>query len=130
MREIENPFVEEVLKPKDTQQSVVVKNIDYKKKDVYKHDILLIIGTIVVIASVIILSIVSFNRRQQQDNSIEFQNKKKDSILTHTLINMKDNLKTLSVKIDSMDLHMKQEISSLNNAAITLKKAQQKGGKK
>ncbi len=130
MREIENPFVEEVLKPKDTQQSVVVKNIDYKKKDVYKHDILLIIGTIVVIASVIILSIVSFNRRQQQDNSIEFQNKKKDSILTHTLINMKDNLKTLSVKIDSMDLHMKQEISSLNNVAITLKKAQQKGGKK
>ena len=130
MREIENPFVEEVLKPKDTQQSVVVKNIDYKKKDVYKHDILLIIGTIVVIASVIILSIVSFNRKQQQDNSIEFQNKKKDSILTHTLINMKDNLKTLSVKIDSMDLHMKQEISSLNNVAITLKKAQQKGGKK
>lgn len=130
MREIENPFVEEVLKPKDTQQSVVVKNIDYKKKDVYKHDILLITGTIVVIASVIILSIVSFNRRQQQDNSIEFQNKKKDSILTHTLINMKDNLKTLSVKIDSMDLHMKQEISSLNNVAITLKKAQQKGGKK
>ena len=130
MREIENPFVEEVLKPKDTQQSVVVKNIDYKKKDVYKHDILLITGTIVVIASVIILSIVSFNRKQQQDNSIEFQNKKKDSILTHTLINMKDNLKTLSVKIDSMDLHMKQEISSLNNVAITLKKAQQKGGKK
>ena len=83
-----------------------------------------------VIASVIILSIVSFNRRQQQDNSIEFQNKKKDSILTHTLINMKNNLKTLSVKIDSMDLHMKQEISSLNNVAITLKKAQQKGGKK
>ena len=83
-----------------------------------------------VIASVIILSIVSFNRKQQQDNSIEFQNKKKDSILTHTLINMKDNLKTLSVKIDSMDLHMKQEISSLNNVAITLKKAQQKGGKK
>ena len=41
MREIENPFVEEVLKPEDTQQSVVVKNIDYKKKDVYKHDILL-----------------------------------------------------------------------------------------
>ena len=122
--------MEEVLKPKDSQQSVVVKNIDYKKKDVYKHDILLIIGTIVVIASVIIHSIVSFNRRQQQDNSIEFQNKKKDSILTHTLINMKDNLKTLSVKIDSMDLHMKQEISSLNNVAITLKKAQQKGGKK
>ena len=109
MREIENPFVEEVLKPEDTQQSVVVKNIDYKKKDVYKHDILLITGTIVVIASVIILSIVSFNRKQQQDNSIEFQNKKKDSILTHTLINMKDNLKTLSVKIDSMDLHMKQQ---------------------
>ena len=81
MREIENPFVEEVLKPKDTQQSVVVKNIDYKKKDVYKHDILLIIGTIVVIASVIILSIVSFNRRQQQDNSIEFQNKKKDLLV-------------------------------------------------
>lgn len=130
MREIENPFVEEEVKPEDTQQSVVVKNIDYKKKDVYKHDILLITGTIVVIASVIILSIVSFNRRQQQDNSIEFQNKKKDSILIHTLINMKDNLKTLSVKIDSMDLHMKQEISSLNNVAITLKKAQQKGGKK
>lgn len=130
MREIENPFVEEVLKPKDTQQSVVVKNIGYKKKDVYKHDILLITGTIVVIASVIILSIVAFNRRQQQDNNIELQNKTKDSILIHTLMNIKDNTKTLSVKIDSMDMHIKQEIRSINNVAIALKKAQQKGGKK
>lgn len=130
MREIENPFVEEVLKPKDTQQSVVVKNIGYKKKDVYKHNILLITGTIVVIASVIILSIVAFNRRQQQDNNIELQNKTKDSILIHTLMNIKDNTKTLSVKIDSMDMHIKQEIRSINNVAIALKKAQQKGGKK
>lgn len=130
MREIENPFVEEVLKPKNTQQSVVVKNIGYKKKDVYKHDILLITGTIVVIASVIILSIVAFNRRQQQDNNIELQNKTKDSILIHTLMNIKDNTKTLSVKIDSMDMHIKQEIRSVNNVAIALKKAQQKGGKK
>lgn len=130
MREIENPFVEEVLKPKDTQQSVVVKNIGYKKKDVYKHDILLITGTIVVTASVIILSIVAFNRRQQQDNNIELQNKTKDSILIHTLMNIKDNTKTLSVKIDSMDMHIKQEIRSINNVAIALKKAQQKGGKK
>ena len=130
MREIENPFVEEVLKPKDTQQSVVVKNIGYKKKDVYKHDILLITGTIVVTASVIILSIVAFNRRQQQDNNIELQNKTKDSILIHTLMNIKDNTKTLSVKIDSMDMHIKQEIRSINNVAIALKNAQQKGGKK
>lgn len=130
MREIENPFEKEVLKPKDTQQSVVVKNIGYKKKDVYKHDILLITGTIVVMASVIILSIVAFNRRQQQDNNIELQNKTKDSILIHTLMNINGNTKTLSVKIDSMDLHIKQEISSINNVAIAIKKAQQKGGKK
>lgn len=97
MREIENPFEKEVLKPKDTQQSVVVKNIGYKKKDVYKHDILLITGTIVVMASVIILSIVAFNRRQQQDNNIELQNKTKDSILIHTLMNINGNTKTLSV---------------------------------
>lgn len=130
MREIENPFVKEVSKPKDTQQTVVVKNKDYKRKDMYKHDILLMIGTIAVIASVIILSMVAFHRKQQQNVTIDAQNERKDSILIQTLMDIESNSKTLFVKIDSVDLHIKHGISSLRNIAITINKAQKKGGKK
>lgn len=130
MRNIENLFEEEVQELGRTRQTIVVKNKDFKKWNVYKYDILTIIVVAIVIVMVIILSVLSFDSQQKHDEIMRAESKDIEVAKRQILENIENNSMTFSKMADSVDLHLKQGMSSLKEIAITLQKIQKKGDKK
>ena len=60
MREIENPFENEALRPEKQTGDVVIKIKDYKWYKMYKYELMSIFAMIVIVILVIILSSVYF----------------------------------------------------------------------
>ena len=85
MRDIENPFKDEILSPQKQAGDVVVKIKDYKWYKMYKYDLMSIFAMIVIVILVIILSVFSFKVRKQEENVLHSEKTKADSTLIHSL---------------------------------------------
>lgn len=123
MRDIENPFVEEVLKSFSKSQTIIVKIKDKKMSSLYKFDILMIMGVAMVMVVIIVLSIFAFSRRPQSDKTIRSITKENDAILIQKLKSLEENSIILSEKIDSLDFHIRKGINNLHDDVINLHKS-------
>ena len=73
MRDIENPFKDEILSPQKQAGDVVVKIKDYKWYKMYKYDLMSIFAMIVIVILVIILSVFSFKLRKQEETVLHYE---------------------------------------------------------
>jgi len=127
MRDIENPFESLAEKDNDdSQQPIVVKNPDFKSRKVYRNDIISVISTLGVIIVVVIVSIYSFNIRQQKDEILKEENLSYEIAMLQTLNNIENNSTVLSERTDSISFQIKEGIDSLKEIFTKFQKAQKK----
>ena len=114
MREIENPFENEVLRPEKQTGDVVIKIKDYKWYKMYKYELMSIFAMIVIVILVIILSVFSFKVRKQEENVLHSEKTKADSTLIHSLSGLEETTIVVKDILDSVDVHItegKKELS-------------------
>lgn len=128
MREIENPFENEVLRPEKQTGDVVVKIKDYKWYKMYKYDLMSIFAMIVIVILVIILSVFSFKVRKQEETVLHYEKTKADSTIIHSLGGIEETTIVMKETLDSVDVHLTEGEKNLRNAIREFKG--KKGGKK
>ena len=128
MREIENPFEEEVLRPENQAGDVVVKIKDYKWYEKYRKDIIAISIMAVIAVMVVVLSVFSFKSREQQESASDSENAKTDSTIIHSLGSIEETAIVVKETLDSVDVHIMNGEKNMSNAIRELKG--KKGGKK
>ncbi len=128
MREIENPFENEVLRPENQAGDVVVKVKDYKWYNMYCNDIIVICIMTVIAITVVILSFFSFEARVKNEAVLNLEKKKADSTIVHTLAGIEETAIVVKETLDSVDVHLTEGDKNMSNAIRELKG--KKGGKK
>ena len=121
MREIENPFENEVLRPEKQTVDVVIKIKDYKWYKMYKYELMSIFAMIVIVILVIILSVFSFKVRKQEENVLHSEKTKADSTLIHSLSGLEETSIVVKDILDSVDVHLTEGKKELSNAIRELK---------
>ena len=121
MREIENPFENEVLRPEKQTGDVVIKIKDYKWYKMYKYELMSIFAMIVIVILVIILSVFSFKVRKQEENVLHSEKTKADSTLIHSLSGLEETSIVVKDILDSVDVHLTEGKKELSNAIRELK---------
>ena len=121
MRDIENPFKDEILSPQKLAGDVVVKIKDYKWYKMYKYDLMSIFAMIVIVILVIILSVFSFKVRKQEENVLHSEKTKADSTLIHSLGGLEETSIVKKDILDSVYVHIKKKKKELSNAIRELK---------
>ena len=116
MREIENPFKDEILSPQKQAGDVVVKIKDYKWYKMYKYDLMSIFAMIVIVILVIILSVFSFKVRKQEENVLHSEKTKADSTLIHSLRGLEETSIVMKDILDSVNVHLTEGKKELSNA--------------
>ena len=116
MREIENPFENEVLRPEKQTGDVVIKIKDYKWYKMYKYELMSIFAMIVIVILVIILSVFSFKVRKQEENVLHSEKTKADSTLIHSLSGLEETSIVVKDILDSVDVHITEGKKELSNA--------------
>ncbi len=128
MREIENPFEDEVLGPEKQAGDVVVEVKDYRWYKMNKNDIIVVSVMIVIAIMVVILSVFSFGARVQSETVSSKDKANADSAMMHSLISIEQTVVKLKEGVDSLDMNIIEGEKNLNNAIRELKG--KKGGKK
>ena len=121
MRDIENPFKDEILSPQKQAGDVVVKIKDYKWYKMYKHDLMSMFAMIVIVILVIILSIFSFKVRKQNETVLHSEKSKADSVIIHSLGSLEETSIVVKDILDSVDIHVTEGKKELSNAIRELK---------
>ena len=121
MREIENPFENEVLRPEKQTGDVVIKIKDYKWYKMYKYELMSIFAMIVIVILVIIISVFSFKVRKQEENVLHSEKTKADSTLIHSLSGLEETSIVVKDILDSVDVHLTEGKKELSNAIRELK---------
>ena len=121
MREIENPFENEVLRPEKQTGDVVIKIKDYKWYKMYKYELMSIFAMIVIVILVIILSVFSFKVRKQEENVLHSEKTKADSTLIHSLRGLEETSIVMKDILDSVNVHLTEGKKELSNAIRELK---------
>ena len=121
MREIENPFENEVLRPENQTGDVVIKIKDYKWYKMYKYELMSIFAMIVIVILVIILSVCSFKVRKQEETVLHYEKTKADSTLIHSLSGLEETSIVMKDILDSVDVHLTEGKKELSNAIRELK---------
>ena len=121
MREIENPFENEALRPEKQTGDVVIKIKDYKWYKMYKYELMSIFAMIVIVILVIILSVFSFKVRKQEENVLHSEKTKADSTLIHSLRGLEETSIVMKDILDSVDVHLTEGKKELSNAIRELK---------
>lgn len=121
MREIENPFENEALRPEKQTGDVVIKIKDYKWYKMYKYELMSIFAMIVIVILVIILSVFSFKVRKQEENVLHSEKTKADSTLIHSLSGLEEISIVVKDILDSVDVHLTEGKKELSNAIRELK---------
>ena len=121
MRDIENPFKDEILSPQKQAGDVVVKIKDYKWYKMYKHDLMSIFAMIVIVILVIILSVFSFKVRKQKETVLHSEKSKADSAIIHSLGSLEETSIVVKDILDSVDIHITEGKKELSNAIRELK---------
>ena len=121
MREIENPFENEVLRPEKQTGDVVIKIKDYKWYKMYKYELMSIFAMIVIVILVIILSVFSFKVRKLEENVLHSEKTKADSTLIHSLSGLEETSIVMKDILDSVDIHLTEGKKVLSNAIRELK---------
>ena len=121
MREIENPFENEVLRPEKQTVDVVIKIKDYKWYKMYKYELMSIFAMIVIVILVIILSVFSFKVRKQEETVLHSERTKADSIIVHSLCGLEETSIAVKDMLDSVDVHLTEGKKELSNAIRELK---------
>ena len=121
MREIENPFENEVLRPEKQTVDVVIKIKDYKWYKMYKYELMSIFAMIVIVILVIILSVFSFKVRKQEETVLHSEKTKADSIIVHSLCGLEETSIAVKDMLDSVDVHLTEGKKELSNAIRELK---------
>lgn len=121
MREIENPFKDEILSPQKQAGDVVVKIKDYKWYKMYKHDLMSMFAMIVIVILVIILSVFSFKVMKQNETVLHSEKSKADSAIIHSLGSLEETSIVVKDILDSMDIHITEGKKELSNAIRELK---------
>ena len=121
MREIENPFENEALRPEKQTGDVVIKIKDYKWYKMYKYELMSIFAMIVIVILVIILSVFSFKVRKQEENVLHSEKTKADSTLIHSLSGLEETSIVMKDILDSVDVHIAEGKKELSNAIRELK---------
>lgn len=116
MREIENPFENEVLRPENQTGDVVIKIKDYKWYKMYKYELMSIFAMIVIVIMVIILSVCSFKVRKQEETVLHYEKTKADSTLIHSLSGLEETSIVMKDILDSVDVHIAEGKKELSNA--------------
>ena len=116
MREIENPFENEALRPEKQTGDVVIKIKDYKWYKMYKYELMSIFAMIVIVILVIILSVFSFKVRKQEENVLHSEKTKADSTLIHSLSGLEETSIVVKDILDSVDVHLTEGKKELSNA--------------
>lgn len=130
MRVIENPFDEKDPAPQEKPKEVVVVNKEYHGYQVYKNDIWVTVGIVVVIVAIIILSLFAYNSRIERDNTQKLETVKADSTMMHSLDEIKFSIGNVSESLDSLDLHMKDGSKAIHELKESIKNANVKKSKK
>lgn len=121
MREIENPFENEVLRPENQTGDVVIKIKDYKWYKMYKYELMSIFAMIVIVILIIILSVFSFKVRKHEENVLHSEKTKADSTLIHSLSGLEETSIVMKDILDSVDVHLSEGKKELSNAIRELK---------
>ena len=121
MREIENPFENEALRPEKQTGDVVIKIKDYKWYKMYKYELMSIFAMIVIVILVIILSVFSFKVRKQEENVLHSEKTKADSTLIHSLSGLEETSIVVKDILDSVAVHLTEGKKELSNAIRELK---------
>ena len=121
MREIENPFENEVLRPEKQTGDVVIKIKDYKWYKMYKYELMSIYAMIVIVILIFILSVFSFKVRKQEETVLHSEKTKADSTLIHSLGSLEETSIVVKDILDSMDVHITEGKKELSNAIRELK---------
>ena len=121
MREIENPFENEALRPEKQTGDVVIKIKDYKWYKMYKYELMSIFAMIVIVILVIILSVFSFKVRKQEENVLHSEKTKADSTLIHSLSGLEETSIVVKDILDSVDVHLTEGKKELSNVIRKLK---------
>ena len=121
MREIENPFENEALRPEKQTGDVVIKIKDYKWYKMYKYELMSIFAMIVIVILVIILSVFSFKVRKQEENVLHSEKTRADSTLIHSLSGLEETSIVVKDILDSVDVHLTEGKKELSNAIRELK---------
>ena len=121
MREIENPFENEVLRLEKQTGDVVIKIKDYKWYKMYKYELMSIFAMIVIVILVIIISVFSFKVRKQEENVLHSEKTKADSTLIHSLSGLEETSIVVKDILDSVDVHLTEGKKELSNAIRELK---------
>ena len=121
MREIENPFENEALRPEKQTGDVVIKIKDYKWYKMYKYELMSIFAMIVIVILVIIISVFSFKVRKQEENVLHSEKTKADSTLIHSLSGLEETSIVVKDILDSVDVHLTEGKKELSNAIRELK---------
>ena len=116
MREIENPFENEALRPEKQTGDVVIKIKDYKWYKMYKYELMSIFAMIVIVILVIIISVFSFKVRKQEENVLHSEKTKADSTLIHSLSGLEETSIVVKDILDSVDVHLTEGKKELSNA--------------
>ena len=116
MREIENPFENEVLRPEKQTGDVVIKIKEYKWYKMYKYELMSIFAMIVIVILVIILSVFSFKLRKQEETVLHYEKTKADSTLIHSLSGLEETTIVVKDILDSVDVHITEGKKELSNA--------------
>jgi len=130
MRVIENPFDEKDPAPQEKPKEVVVVNKEYHGYQVYKNDIWVTVGIVVVIVAVIIISLFAYNSRIESDNTQKLETVKADSTMMHSLDEIKFSIWNVSESLDSLDLHVKDGTKAIHELKESIENANVKKGKK
>lgn len=121
MRDIENPFRDEILSPQKQAGDVVVKIKDYKWYKMYKHDLMSIFAMIGIVILVIILSFFSFKVRKQDETVLHSEKSIADSAIIHSLGSLEETSIVVKDILDSVDIHITEGKKELSNAIRELK---------
>lgn len=128
MREIENPFENEVLRPDNQAGDVVVKIKDFKWYNMYRNDIIAICVMAAIAIMVVILSVLSFKTRVQDETILCSEKVKVDSTIIHSLGGIEKTVIVMKETLDSVDVHLTEGEKNLGSAIREFKG--KKGGKK
>lgn len=130
MRDIENPFEEIVAQPEGEPMEVVVKLKDYDWREVYKNDILTIIGIAVVIILVVVVSIFSNISRVVFDTTEREEKESVEKTVIQSVSTLEQSIVGIEEKIDSLDNHLMIEVVKLKDAIKPATKAKRGERKK
>ncbi len=130
MRVVENPFDEKGSPSQEQPNEVVVKNEDYNGCQLYRYDIWVTVGIVFVMLAVIIVSLFAYNSRVEKDNAQTLETMKIDSVMMHSLDEIKLSIGIVADRLDSLDAHLKDGAKAMNEWRESVENANKKKGRK